>query len=172
MNQICPSEHTIFGKISIETPIKIPFYQTAMYILREISYQMFQQFAHAQKTKVIPYSTKCWWCKTLANRPFQSFGEENVGKFTIATISYYSESGIQLGKILANDDRFAKFAKVFPHQSFALYSSQLKRSITYKPCQKEGFMVTYIQLDGMTLVVATQQYNKLQLSVTHLRYEW
>ena len=36
----------------------------------------------------------------------------NVGEFTIATISYYSESGIWLGKILANDDRFVKFAKV------------------------------------------------------------
>ena len=43
---------------------------------------------------------------------FKSFGEENVGEFTIATISYYSESGIWLGKILVNDDCFAKFAKV------------------------------------------------------------
>ena len=39
----------------------------------------------------------------------------------VATISYYSESEIWLGKILANDDRFAKFTKVFPHQSFTLY---------------------------------------------------
>ena len=50
-----------------------------------------------------------------------SFGEENVGKFTIATISYYSECGIWLGKILANDNSFAKFAKVFRRQSSALY---------------------------------------------------
>ena len=52
-----------------------------------------------------------------------SFGKENVGEFTIATISYYSESGIWLGKILANEDHFTKFAKVFPHQSFVLYSN-------------------------------------------------
>ena len=49
-----------------------------------------------------------------------SFAEENVGKFTIANISYYSVPGIWLGKILANGIRFAKFAKVFPHQNFAL----------------------------------------------------
>ena len=52
---------------------------------------------------------------------YRVFGEENVGEFTIATISYSSEPGIWLGKTLANDVRFAKFAKVFPHQSFALY---------------------------------------------------
>ena len=43
----------------------------------------------------------------------KSFGEENVGKFTIANIRYFSESGIWLGKILANGYCFAKFAKVF-----------------------------------------------------------
>ena len=68
------------------------------------------------------YSVKLWWGKTLANQLFQGFGEENVGEFTIANISYFSESGIWLGKILANDVRFAKFAtKVFPCQNFALY---------------------------------------------------
>ena len=30
----------------------------------------------------IPYSAKFWWGKTLANRSFQSFGEENFGEFT------------------------------------------------------------------------------------------
>ena len=45
----------------------------------------------------VPYSAKHWRGKTLANRSFQSFGEENVGEFTIATISYYSESGILVG---------------------------------------------------------------------------
>ena len=64
-------------------------------------------------TLQLPYSAKCWRGKTLANRSFQSFGEEKIGEFTIATISYYSESGIWLGKILANGVRFAKFAKVF-----------------------------------------------------------
>ena len=42
--------------------------------------------------------------KTLVNQSFQSFGEESVGEFTIATISYYSESEIWLGKILVKDD--------------------------------------------------------------------
>ena len=45
-----------------------------------------------------------------------SFGEENVGEFTIANISYFSEPGIWLGKILANGVHFAKFSKVFPRQ--------------------------------------------------------
>ena len=49
------------------------------------------------------------------------FGEENAGEFTIANISYFSEPGIWLGKILVNGIRFAKFAKVFPRQNFALY---------------------------------------------------
>ena len=34
--------------------------------------------------------------------------------YRIATINYYSEFGIWLGKILANGNRFAKFAKVSP----------------------------------------------------------
>ena len=49
-----------------------------------------------------------------------NFGEENVGKFTIANINY---SGIWLDKILTNGIRFAKFAKVSPCQNFALYDS-------------------------------------------------
>ena len=52
---------------------------------------------------------------------FMSFDKENVGKFTIANISYFSGPGIWLGKILANGIHFAKFAKVFSHQNFALY---------------------------------------------------
>ena len=35
---------------------------------------------------VLLYSAK-FWGKTLANRSFQSFGEENVGKFTMANIA-------------------------------------------------------------------------------------
>ena len=73
----------------------------------------------------IPYSAKFWRGKTLANRSFQTFSEENVGELTIADniISYFSESGIWLGKILANDVQFAKFTKVFPRQNFALYGT-------------------------------------------------
>ena len=54
---------------------------------------------------------------------FMSYGEENVGEFTIANVSYFSEPGIWLGKILANSVHFAKFTKVFPKQKFALYSN-------------------------------------------------
>ena len=53
------------------------------------------------------------------------FGKDNVGKFALANISYFSEPGIWLGKILANGIHFAKFAKVFPNQNFALYSNQI-----------------------------------------------
>ena len=45
----------------------------------------------------------------MANRSFQSFGKDNVGEFTIGNISYFSESGIWLGKILMNDVNFPKF---------------------------------------------------------------
>ena len=52
---------------------------------------------------------------------FMSYGKENVGEFTIANISYFSESGIWLGKILVNGICFAKFTKVFLRQNFVLY---------------------------------------------------
>ena len=48
------------------------------------------------------------------NRSSLSFGEKNVGEFTIANISYFGEPGIWLGKILVNGICFTKFAKVFP----------------------------------------------------------
>ena len=48
-------------------------------------------------------------------------GKENVDEFTIANISYFSEPGIWVGKILANGIRFTKFANVFPRQNFVLY---------------------------------------------------
>ena len=35
----------------------------------------------------ISYSAKQWWGKTLANQSFQSFGEENVGKFKFLALS-------------------------------------------------------------------------------------
>ena len=52
---------------------------------------------------VILYSAKFRRSKTLTNRSFWSFGEKNVGEFTTANISYFTESGIWLGKILGND---------------------------------------------------------------------
>ena len=72
---------------------------------------------HTYVHTYVLYSTKFWWGKTSANRSFQSFGKENVGKFTNANIGYFSDSGIWLGKILVSD---VCFAKVFPHQNFAL----------------------------------------------------
>ena len=35
----------------------------------------------------VPYSAKRWRGKTLVNRSFQSFGEENVGEFNLLTNS-------------------------------------------------------------------------------------
>ena len=54
----------------------------------------------------------------MANQSFQSFGKENVGEFTMANISYFSESGIWLGKILAN---YVRFAKVSPPKFSAIW---------------------------------------------------
>ena len=53
---------------------------------------------------------------------FRVLVRENVGKFTIAI----SDSGIWLGKILANGIPFAKSAEVFHHQNFALYGNSGK----------------------------------------------
>ena len=53
------------------------------------------------------------------NQSFQSFGEENVGKFMIANISYFSN-----GKILANDVPFTKFVKFLLRQNFVLYGME------------------------------------------------
>ena len=61
---------------------------------------------------LIPYSAKLCQGKTYVDWSFQSFGEENVGEFNII-VTYFSESGIGLGKILANYINFIKFAKVF-----------------------------------------------------------
>ena len=36
----------------------------------------------------LSYSTEFWRGKTLANQLFQSFGEENVGEFTIANMDF------------------------------------------------------------------------------------
>ena len=71
----------------------------------------------------IPYRAKVWQGRTLANQSFQSFGEENVGEFTIANISYFSESRIWLlGKILANGFCVAKFAPKFSSAKILRYT--------------------------------------------------
>ena len=67
---------------------------------------------------------------------------ENVGEFTIANISYFSESGIWLGKTMANAVRLAKFAKVFPYQNCLLYSTTLcyvsNNLYRFNTCVKAG----------------------------------
>ena len=88
------------------------------------------KFAHSKPCVLnIPYSAKFWRGKIMANRSLQTFGEEKRWRIANNIISYFSESGIWLGKILTNDVQFAKFAKVFPRQNFALYGI----SISYIP---------------------------------------
>ena len=77
----------------------------------------------------------------MANRSFPSFGEENVDEFTIATISYYSEFVIWLGKILTNDDRFAKFLRYTVCMLLSLLS------ILYSAHIIQFTMINYIVLD-------------------------
>ena len=54
---------------------------------------------------------------------FRVLARENVDKFTIANISYFSESGIWLGKIFVNDIWFTKFTIVFCRQNIQIYST-------------------------------------------------
>ena len=57
---------------------------------------------------------------SLANRSFQSFGEESIGIIKLLKFNYVylSGSGIWLDKLLANDAHFAKFAPKFSPPSF------------------------------------------------------
>ena len=50
-------------------------------ILFQYSIRVMKMLNHSILTNV-PYSAKFWQGKTLGNRSFQSFGEENVGEFT------------------------------------------------------------------------------------------
>ena len=76
----------------------------------------------------------------MANQSLQSFGAENVGEFTTANISYFSESAIWLGKILANDvcfGKFAKFTKVFPTRILRYTVTKgkgLDKNMALEPC--------------------------------------
>ena len=81
---------------------------------------------------LFPSTTKCcdyeieelWYMYRIAQNAgrvklwridrFMSFDEENVGEFTTATISYYSECEIWLDKILVNGICFAKSPKFYP----------------------------------------------------------
>ena len=79
---------------------------------------------HQTRSHYILYSTKFWRGKNLADQSFQNFGKENVGEFTVANISCFSD--LEFGwanYILANDVCFTKFTKVFPRQNFVLYGN-------------------------------------------------
>ena len=82
------------------------------------SWDMFRYHIIAQNSGGI----KLWWIDC-----FVSFGEESAGGFTIANISYFSEPGIWLGKILANGIYFAKFAKFSPTKilGYTVYHSAI-----------------------------------------------
>ena len=58
---------------------------------------------------LILYSTKFWWGKTSVNRSLISFGEENVGEFTIATLVNLKFGWVKYGE-------WHSFCQV--HQSF------------------------------------------------------
>ena len=84
-----------------------------------------------------------------------SFGRENVGKFTIANVSYFSEPGIWLGKILANYICFTKLAQVFPYQNFALYG---KLSMFVRSERKYFFLYENLLIVMMHVTKFLSQY--------------
>ena len=116
-------QNVTLGLFHFIAPVIIPYMRQNFpdYKNKHLLLEKFRTNCKCHHLMKILYSTKFWQGKTLMNRSFQSFGEENVGKFTIVNVSYFSEPGIWLGKILANDVLFAKFTKVFPCQNFALY---------------------------------------------------
>ena len=83
-------------------------------------------------------SAKFWPGKTLANQSFQSFGEGKCWRIYNSLHCYCSESGIWLGKILANDVPFAKSAKVSPAKIFRYMvyyiCSNFKLTVSYYRC--------------------------------------
>ena len=71
----------------------------------------------------IPYSGKVWRAECLANLLFLSVWRKKVWRMN-GSAKGLSMVGINLdGFSLANRLRFAKFAKLSPHQTFSLYST-------------------------------------------------
>ena len=84
--------------ISIIVIITLMIYRDMKFLLLPIPKYIWnnktsQKFLNISKTHALPlddsilYSAKRWWGKTLANQSFQSFGEENVGKFKLLVLS-------------------------------------------------------------------------------------
>ena len=70
----------------------------------------------------IPYSVNFWRGKTLANRLFQSFVKENVGKFIIANIS--SLLNLEFCWVKYWQIMFiCRICQSFPLPKFALYGN-------------------------------------------------
>ena len=89
---------------------------------------------------------------------FMSFGKENVGEFTLANISYFSEPGIWLGKLLANGICFAKFAKVFPTKiwRYTVWCILAVKSLPIMPtlCLKLAYYAS-IMIDALACLLST-----------------
>ena len=81
-----------------------------------------------------------------------SFGEENIGKFTLANINYL---GIWLGKLLANG---AKFAKVFPtkiwHYTVCCILAVKSSPIMSTLCLKLAYYAS-IMIDALACLLST-----------------
>ena len=69
----------------------------------------------------IPYSGKVWRAECLANLLFSSVWREKVWRMNRSAIGLSMVTINLDGFSLANLRRFAKFAKLSPHQTFPLY---------------------------------------------------
>ena len=81
-------------------------------------------FVTTDKTH-IPYSGKVWWRESLANSLVMSVWRGKVWRMHRFSHKVIIISKNLNGFSLANHGRFAKFAKLFPRQTFPLYGSQL-----------------------------------------------
>ena len=105
--------------------------------------------------KSIPYiGQNSGGIKLWVNQLFQSFGEKTLWCFNILTYSYFGESGIWLGKILANDIYFVKFTNVFPTKILLYMVLQSVSEITlYKSLWCIPISFTHLQPTGPAQVV-------------------
>ena len=70
----------------------------------------------------MPYSAKFWQGKALANRSFQSFGEEIVGDFTIATLVNLEFGWVKYWQLTFISPNWPKF----PMPDFLFYTVIVK----------------------------------------------
>ena len=72
---------------------------------------------------ILPYSGKVWRAECLANLLFSSVWRKKVWRMNISAKGLSMVTTNSDGFSLANRRRFAKFAKLSPHQTFPLYGS-------------------------------------------------